>query len=303
MTMTRSDFIEFMKPVIDGMWQEAINKETYYDKYFEVRKSNDGHEEYISDPGFGLASKIDEGEGRYYDSTTSGILHRVAHDEYSLGYKLTNLLIEDGKAPFRINQFTPRLAESMMETKEILAAEVLNEAFSATNRTYADGKELIASNHPSLAGNRRNELAAPADFSEAALEQVDADLDLIVNERGIRRHLKARGVIVAHSARFEAHRVLSAEGQVYSANVKTPNAIKDLRLFPEGYLALPYIDSADDWFVVTNAKDGLVMYNRKEMQIENDNDFNTRNELVGATMRLSHTVFDVFSIFGSEGTS
>jgi hypothetical protein len=62
---------------------------------------------------------------------------------------------------------TQALAFSFRQTKENVAANVYNRAFN-TAYTGGDGKALLVTDHPSLAGNQSNTLATAADMSEAS---------------------------------------------------------------------------------------------------------------------------------------
>jgi hypothetical protein len=77
------------------------------------------------------------------------------------------------------------LAFSMRQTKEIVGANVYNRAFN-TSYTGGDGKAMIVSDHPNMAGGTSsNVIATAADLSEAALEQACIDIAGFTNDRGL----------------------------------------------------------------------------------------------------------------------
>ena len=74
-------------------------------------------------------------------------LKRYVYNVYGLAFALTKVLVEDGDH-IRIGQVYARhLAQSLIETKETLAANVLNRAF---NSAYpgGDGVQLNSASSP-----------------------------------------------------------------------------------------------------------------------------------------------------------
>ena len=84
-----------------------------------------------------------------------------------------------------LSRYTKALARSMATTKQIKAANILNNAF--TTSLGGDGVALCSTAHPTLGGaNLANELATSADLSEASLEQALIDIAAFTDERGLK---------------------------------------------------------------------------------------------------------------------
>ena len=67
-------------------------------------------------------------------------------------------------------RYTKALSRSMAYTKQVKAAAILNNAFSASY-VYGDGKELCATNHPLVSNSTNtNEPTVAANLNEASLE-------------------------------------------------------------------------------------------------------------------------------------
>ena len=71
-------------------------------------------------------------------------------------------------------------------------------------------------------------------------------------------------------------------------------------------LMLPHImrlnlTDPDAWFIITDADEGLLSLWRREVDIEQDNDFDTENAKAKATMRFSAGWGDWRAAFGTEG--
>ena len=121
--------------------------------------------------GFGAAPQLPDGTPVTYQQGGVLFLKRYVYSVYGLAFALTKVLVEDGDH-IRIGQVYARhLAQSLIETKETLAANVLNRAF---NSAYpgGDGVQLNSDSHPIVNGTASNLLATAANLSQTSLEQM-----------------------------------------------------------------------------------------------------------------------------------
>jgi hypothetical protein len=110
---------------------------------------------------------------------------RYQHVVYALGFIITREIMEDDQYDIVGQRKAQGLAFSMRQTKEIVAANVYNRAFN-TSYTFGDGKAMVVSDHPNIAGGTSsNVIATAADLSEAALEQACIDIAGFTNDRGL----------------------------------------------------------------------------------------------------------------------
>ena len=142
-----------------------------YTDLFDMDTSDKNYEELVELTGFGLAPVKTEGSGVQYDSESQGYTKRATHVAYSLGYIVTREELDDNQYEIVSKRRSKALAFSFRQTKEIVAANVYNRA---TNSSYTggDGKELLATDHPTSNGNQSNELATAADLSEASTSSI-----------------------------------------------------------------------------------------------------------------------------------
>ena len=61
------------------------------------------------------------------------------------------------------------------------------------------------------------------------------------------------------------------------------------------------LDDADQWFILTDADNGLMFFNRESVSLSNDGDFDTMNARAKAYMRFSVGWTDWRAIYGSPG--
>lgn len=269
-----------------------------YTQIFDVQTSDRHFEEDVETTGFGLFNVKPEGSGTVYDSHSQGAVARYTHVAYSLGFVVTREEMEDNLYEKVASQRAGSLAFSAAQTRENVGANVLNRAFSGSY-LGADGKSLLATDHPlKTGGTYANEITA-ADLSEASLEDVCILIGQAVNSNGLKISLQPECLIIPIQEQFNAMRILKSIQQNDSAN----NAINALRVSG----AIPkmsvnhYLTSDSAFFVKTNAPEGMKWYDRVGLEFKNDGDFDTDNVKHKAYMRFSAGWTDSRGMFGSEG--
>ena len=263
---------------------------------FDIEKSSKNYEEDTKLTGFGMAPVKAEGSAVSYDSESQGYTKRYRHVAYALGYVVTQEELDDNMYEQVSRRRIKRLAFSMRQTKETVAANVLNRA-TTSGYTGGDGKVLLATDHTSLNGSFSNKLSTAADFSEASLEDLLIQISNATNERGHKIALRAKKIIYPTALQFEVSRVLKSEYRPGSAD-NDINAVKMVGLTP---VMNHYLTDTDAWFVKTDCPNGLTMFERKPLEFTTDSDFDTDNAKAKAYMRFSLGWTDPLSIFGSEG--
>lgn len=269
------------------------------DMVFDAYTSNKAYEEYVEETGFGLAPVKAEGGSVSYDTDAQGYTARLTNTTYALGAKITQEAIEDNQYQSVAQKKAAKLARSMRQTKENVYANIINRAFNAT---YAggDGKELIATDHPTLDGVQSNELAIAADLSEAAIEDLLTQIRGAKDSRGLRIQLKGMALVVPPELEFTATRILSSQNQS-GTDLNDINAMKELGMLPKGIMVWDYLTDPDAWFIKTDAADGLIRQQRRALSISRDNDFDTSNACMKADERYAGGWSDWRGIFGSPG--
>lgn len=274
-----------------------------YKEIFDIYRSTQNFEEDVNHSGFGLAPEKGEGENIIYDDAKQRWLERYVHITYGTGFILTRESIEDNQYMELAEKRTRALSFSMNQTMEVVGANVLNNAFDSSAKTYADGLELCSTAHLlAKGGTFRNELATAADLSEASLEQACIDIMDMVDDAGLNIALTPRKLIIPTALCFEAERILKSSLQNDTAN-NAINALRNKGLFPDGIAVNHYLTDPDAWFIKTNCPDGLKMFIRRDAAISEDLDFDSENVKYKATMRFSVGASDVRGVFGTPGAA
>lgn len=287
-------------PGIKAWWGREYDEFTpEYPDLFKTESSDQAYEEDVQVTGFGLAPIKAEGSSLSYDSEQQGYTTRYTHIAYSLGYIVTFEEQEDGKYEVVSKRRVSALAYSMRQTLENVAANVYNRAFSGSY-TFGDGKELIATDHPTNSGDQSNHLTTAADMSEAALEDLCIQIMDAKNDKGLRINLMPRKLIVPKELVFDATRIVKSVLQNDTANNAT-NAMREMGMFPEGICVNHYLSDPDAFFIRTGIPRGMIHYERQATTFDQDNDFDTKNLKAAAYMRHAFGNTDWRDLFGSPG--
>ena len=287
-------------PGMHAFWGRQYNEHPQeWSKIFDTESSEKNYEEDTEVTGFGLATVKAQGTAISYDSETQGPTTRYTHVPYGLGYIVTREELEDNLYEVVSKRRIKALSFSVRSTEETVAANILNRAF---NSSYVggDGKEMCATDHPTLDGTQSNELSTAADLSEASIEDMCIQIMQAKNSRGLKIALMPRKLIVAPSEAFNAERILKSSLQSGTAN-NDVNALRSMGVLPEGVVVNHYLTDADAWWIKTNAPNGLVRFNRRATEFKQDNDFDTENAKAKSTLRFSIGWTDWRAIFGTPG--
>lgn len=268
-----------------------------FSKVFEVGSSDMAYEEDVEITGFALPTIKTEGASISYQGHSQGFTKRYTHVAYSSGYIVTREEIRDNLYKARAFRRGKMLTFAFTTAKEIVHFNVLNRAFDS-NYVGGDGKELIATDHPTLSGNQSNELATPADLSEASLEDVLTMIRLAKNSRGLPINIMPKRLIVSAYDAYNANRILNSDLQSGTGN-NDVNAIKGL--IPGGAMDVPFLTDSDAWFVQTNAPNGLLSFTRDAFEFDSDNDFDTKNAKFSGYERYSCGWTEWRSTYGVAG--
>jgi hypothetical protein len=298
MVLTRSTIPSLLWPGLHALFgTEYAKHPKEYTKVFDVRNSDKAYEKIAELTGLGLAAVKAEGSSILYDTPGQGPETQFTHVTYGLGFTMTREAEEDNQYKSVADFNTQALTWSMWTTKEIVHANVLNRA-TTSGYVGGDGKVLAASDHPTANGTQSNLLTA-ADLSEASLEDGLTTVMQADNSRGLPIALRVVRLIIGPGQIFNATRLLGSDGRAGTAD-NDLNAFKSLGLVPE-IVVNHYLDDPDAWYLQTNVPNGLISYQRRALDFDEDSDFETENRKYKATERYSAGWGDWRSVFVNLG--
>jgi len=257
--------------------------EAQYTKLFETRSSSKNFEELVQQTGFGLAPVKPEGSSTAYDSHQQGYVARGTNVAYSLGYIVTREELADNLYESVSMRRAGALAFSMAQTRENVGANIYNRAFTA-GYTGGDNVVLGSTAHPTVSGNQSNILATAADLSEASLEDMTIQIMNATDFKGLKVSISPKSLVIPTALVYDAQRILKSNLRSGTADNDT-NALKLVGAIPE-IVVNNYLTDTDAWFIRTNVQDGLVWYDREQVQFTKDTDFDTDNAKAKGYMRF-----------------
>lgn len=298
--ITTGNHPKLLWPGLKKLWgMEYAKHEDLLPTLFDMETSDKAYEELVELTSFGVAPVKPEGGNLAYDTHNQAAVTRATHVAYALGAAVTKEERDDNQYLEKGGQRVKALAFSMYTTKQIVGANIYNRATN-TSYTFGDGKELLATDHPTAAGDQSNELATAADLSESSLEDICTQVTTVKNSRGLQIYLQPRCLVVHPNDWFEANRIVTSQLKNDTAE-NAINVIRNTGALPDGVKQNPYFTDTDQWFVRTNAMNGLTCFMRSAIEFDQDNDFGTKNALMSAYERYSFTCGDWRSVFGSPG--
>lgn len=300
MVETRGTLPKALWPGVKAWWGADYKRYPEICKQvFETVSSSMAFEEDVQITGMGMAKVKDEGGSTEYDNIGQGYTTRYTHVAYSNGFIVTREEFADNQYPKVARARTRELSKSFRVTKETVAANIFNRAVDS-NYLGADGKTLLATDHPEKVGTFANRPIVAADLSESALEDLLIQVMTATDSVGDPIQLAPKRLLIPPQLYFTAMRILKSVQQSGTAN-NDINVINSQGLFSADPIKWNYLTDDDAYFVLTDVSDGLKHYQREAREIEREGDFDTGNLKVKGYERYSFGYTDPRAVFGSPG--
>jgi hypothetical protein len=299
--MRSTDFRSIVEPILNEAFDGVYDQRA--DEWKQVFVQQQGiprnyHEEPVL-YGFGAAPELPDGMPVTYQAGGVLFLQRYVYKVYGLAFALTKVLVEDGDH-IRIGQtYAKHLAQSLIETKETLCANVLNRAFTP-GYNGGDGVTLINTAHPIASGSFSNQLASAAALSQTSLEQMLIQIRNAVDNNGKRIRLNPEKLVVSPSNVFQAEVLLKSVLRTGTAD-NDINPVKSMGLLAGGQANLSRLTSTTAWWVKTDAPEGLKLMMRRGLEKSMEGDFETDSTRFKSTERYAVGFTDPRTLFGTPG--
>jgi len=300
--MRSTDFRSIVEPILneefDGIYDQRADE---WKQVFTQRQGipRNYHEEPVL-YGFGAAPELPDGMPVTYQA--GGVLFnaRYVYKVYGLAFALTKVLVEDGDHISIGQTYAKHLAQSLIETKETLCANILNRSFTGGAYAGGDGVSLVNSAHPIASGTFSNQLTTPAALSQTSLEQILIQIRNAVDNNGKRIRLNPEKLVVSPSNVFQAEVLLKSVLRTGNAN-NDINPIKSIGLLDEGAVVLSRLTNPSAWWVQTDAPEGMKLLMRRKLEKTMEGDFETDSMRYKATERYDVGFTDWRAMYGTPG--
>jgi len=301
MAISRAQLAKELEPGLNALFgMEYARYENEHAEIFETESSDRAFEEEVLIVGFGNAEVKTEGQGVDYDTANEGFTARYTHETVALAFALTEEAVEDNLYDRLGARYTKALARSMAHTKQVKAANVLNNAFSSSY-TGGDGLSLINTAHTlSGGGTWANRASTMADLNETSLENALIGISTFVDDRNMILALQGTKLVVPPQLQFIADRLLESPGRVGTAD-NDINAVRNMGLLPQGYSVNHFLTDTDAWFLLTDCPDGFKHFERSPISTSMEGDFDTGNVRYKARERYSFGWSNPRCVYGSQG--
>jgi hypothetical protein len=301
MAISRAQLAKELEPGLNALFgMEYSRYENEHAEIFDTESSDRAFEEEVLIVGFGNARDKSEGQSVGYDSASEGFTARYTHETVALAFALTEEAVEDNLYDRLGARYTKALARSMAHTKQVKAANVLNNAF---NSSFAggDGVELVSNAHPLAGGGTfSNRPSAYSDLNETSLEDALISISTFVDDRNMILALQGVKLVVPPQLQFVADRLLDTPGRTGTAD-NDINSIRNMGMLPQGYAVNHFLTDTDAWFVKTDVPDGFKHFERSPVATSMEGDFNTGNVRYKARERYSFGFSNPRAVFASQG--
>jgi hypothetical protein len=303
MAISRAQLLKELLPGLNALF--GLEYKRYGEEHqeiYETESSERSFEEETKLSGFSAAPVKNEGNAIAYDNAQEAWTARYTHETIALGFSLTEEAVEDNLYDTLSARYTKALARGMAYTKQVKAANVLNNGFNAGGAyNGGDGVPLFSASHPLVTGGTNSNIpTTPADLNETSLENAVIQIAAWTDERGLLIAAKPRKLVVPPALQFVATRLLETELRVGTAD-NDINALKNNGSIPEGYAINHFLTDTNAWFLTTDVPNGMKHFVRTPLATSMDGDFDTGNVRYKARERYSFGWSDPLGMYGSAG--
>ncbi len=304
MVMNTGAFSEDLWPGILGWFGDAYKDwNPIWEKLVDVHSSDKAFEKFQGITNYGLAGVKDQGAGIPYRDKYQGFPREIINITYGIGSTITYEMMRYDQYD-KFSSIPQQLAQSVRRTEETVIGNLFNNGFStATTPTLtADGVSLFNSAHLLVAANNvtlKNTPSTASDLSQSAIEQMYIDVGRFVDDQNLPIVVMPQKLIVPVESQHLARKILDTEYEVDSGN-NTINPIASSRM-PLELIITPWTTDTDAWFVKTDQKDGLVFTDVDAVQLDRDNDFDTKNLKFSAMRLFGVGAVNYLGYYGSPG--
>ena len=244
-----------------------------------------------------LFSTIAEGTEYSYNRTRPGASKTLTPTKYGLGFSISEEAVDDGKFDF-IADAIRKMAKSGMESKEISAMNIFNNAFGTTTTT--DGLALCHTAHTLPSGlTFRNRASTDVDLSPSALDSALVDFETqFIGDSGIIYRMTPKVLLVHPTSKRYAMEIIGSDLKADTMD-NNMNSLKGEGL---RVVSSPHITDTDSWFLVAEpSQTGLRIVSRKPMETKSEADFNTDSIRYKSRYRETIGAIEAVGVWGTSG--
>lgn len=277
--MRSSDLKSVVEPILnkvhDGVYLQRKNE--WEEVFTEIKGTQRAYHEEPMLFGFTAAPEIPDGMPYVYQQGGTLFIQRYVYKVYGMAFAITKVLAEDGDH-IRIGKiFAEHAAQSMVETQELLCANVINRAF---NSSFAGGDavSLVNPSHPIYGGlTFSNQLSSAAALSQTSLEQLMIQMRSAIDSTGRKVRVEPYKLVCSPSNIYQAEVLLKSVLRTGTTN-NDINPVPAMGLLKGGQANLARMTSNSQWGILASketVKMGLQFVRRRSLEKSMEGDFET----------------------------
>jgi len=279
MAISRAQLRNLLLPGLYNITGQYPSLPKRWSEIFDERTSRMATERSVEMRYTGLADLKGEGANTTFDNAPGErFVFNIEHTAIGLGFAITREAIDDNLYKDAFNPQALGLMRSFNQTKEIMAANVLNRSNVYNSQIVGDGKALIATDHPIDNGSYANKPTIEMELNEASLEVALASIRMFPDQAGMLSMQRGEKLVVPLQLQWAAERLTKTQLRV-GTNNNDVNAIVTTGALPKGYVVNEFLTSPTAWFILTDIN-GLVHFQRKPFEMDIHVDPHSGNLLV-----------------------
>lgn len=277
--MRSSDLRSVVEPILnkvhDGVYLQRKNE--WEEVFTEIKGTPRAYHEEPMLFGFSAAPEVPDGQPYVYQQGGTLFVQRYVYKVYGMAFAITKVLAEDGDH-IRIGKiFSEHAAQSMIETQELLTANIINRAFNSAY-TGGDGVSLVSPVHPIYGGlTFSNQLTAAGALSQTTLEQLLIQMRSAIDSTGRKVRVEPYKIVCSPSNLLQAEVLLKSLLRTGSTN-NDINPVPAMGLLKGGQANLSRMTSNTQWGILASketVKMGLQFVRRRSLEKSMEGDFET----------------------------
>jgi hypothetical protein len=287
--------------LVPGLKEVFFNEYDQWPEEFPLFLNTDtskrAFEEKMQVAAFGQTQVKPEGSGIAYDDLTDRAPIRLTMVARGLGYRVTREALDDNLYGIA-KDGASALSRSVRQTKEVIGASVLNNAFN-DSFTGLDGEELCHDAHPLMGGGTfDNKLTAQLTPTSVRAGLIVAED--YVDEKGMKIMIRMTRLVVPTALMFKAREILGSQLKPFTSD----NEINVLRDAGLRSLVLHFLTSTTAWFLLAEPKDTKLQYfTRIKPTFENADDFDSGDAKFKTYHRDIAGFWHHYGVVGSTGAT
>jgi len=281
-------YLQSMLPAIDEVVMTKYARfPEEFSEVFRMETSSRSIEQTTEVTGFGEFAIVPEGEPTRYDEALPGFNKTYVHGQYSLGFRVTKVAMDDDRFGV-VKKLSTELGRSASETKEVAAASVFNNGFTLANGP--DGVPLFSTAHPLIGGGvQSNRLAYATDPDVTSIQLALSGMRGAVDQRGKKQRIPPKKAIFPQQLEFIGAELLGGDDRPDTAN-RAINAFKRRSGMPsfDSWQVWDYLTDPHAWFLESDPGDTeLRWYWREQFNTVHDIEFDSRSVKTAGWMRFA----------------